>query len=85
MFIGLMHDDCLYEDEDVKEAIRRLPEKVKDDRNFRIIRAFQLDMCKHILPKEQWTKYEEDVKYLQPYLEEVKREREEQTEWNKTH
>ncbi|KAH8406419.1 hypothetical protein KR009_004758, partial [Drosophila setifemur] len=40
---------------------------------------------KTILPKEQWTKYEEDVKYLEPYLEEVQREREEREHWDKTH
>lgn len=80
-----MHDDALYEDADVKEAIRRLPDDVRDARNFRMMRAIQLDMCKQILPKEQWTKYEEDVKYLQPYLEEVKREREEREDWQKTH
>ncbi|XP_058464568.1 cytochrome b-c1 complex subunit 7-like [Malaya genurostris] len=78
---GLHHDDCLYENEDVKEAIRRLPEKVKDERNYRIMRALHLSMTKTILPKEQWTKYEEDVKYLQPYLEEVQRERDEITKW----
>lgn len=80
-----MHDDVLYEDDDVKEAVRRLPEPVRDERNFRMMRAIQLDMCKQILPKEQWTKYEADVKYLQPYLEEVKREREEREDWLKTH
>lgn len=82
---GLMHDDALYEDDDVKEAVRRLPESVRDERNYRMMRAIHLDMCKQILPKEQWTKYEQDVKYLQPYLEEVKKEREEREEWNKTH
>lgn len=79
--VGLHRDDCLYEDDDVKEAIRRLPEKVKDERNYRITRALHLSMTKTILPKEQWTKYEEDTKYLEPYLEEVKRERDEINKW----
>lgn len=79
-----MHrDDCLYEDTDVKEAIRRLPANLKDDRQYRIIRALNLSMSKTILPKEEWTKYEEDTKYLQPYLEEVIKEREERDAWNK--
>ncbi|XP_063699640.1 cytochrome b-c1 complex subunit 7 [Culicoides brevitarsis] len=82
---GLMHDDCLYEDDDVKEAVRRLPEDVRDGRNFRMMRALQLSLCKSILPKEQWTQYEKDVRYLEPYLEEVKREREEREDWNKLH
>lgn len=54
-----MLDDILYEDEVVKEALRRLPQEIKDQRNFRIIRAMQLDACKRILPKEEWTKFEE--------------------------
>lgn len=80
---GLQHNDCLYETEDVKEAIRRLPRKLYDERNYRMIRAFQLSMTKTILPKNEWTKYEEDVKYLEPYLEEVVKEREEREDWNK--
>jgi ubiquinol-cytochrome c reductase subunit 7 len=54
-----MRDDVLYETPDVKEALRRLPSEVVDERNFRIIRALQLSGQKRILPKEQWTKYEE--------------------------
>ncbi|XP_069587781.1 cytochrome b-c1 complex subunit 7 [Ranitomeya imitator] len=81
--IGLMRDDTLYETPDVQEAIRRLPAKVYDDRMFRIKRALDLDMKKNILPKEQWTKYEEDVSYLQPYIREVIRERKEKEEWGK--
>ncbi|XP_071441042.1 cytochrome b-c1 complex subunit 7-like [Hetaerina americana] len=80
---GLHHDDCLDETEDVKEALRRLPLKVLDERNFRIQRALQLSLTKDILPKEEWTKFEQDNRYLQPYLEEVKKEREEREQWNK--
>uniref|UniRef100_A0A6B2E8M2 Cytochrome b-c1 complex subunit 7 n=1 Tax=Phlebotomus kandelakii TaxID=1109342 RepID=A0A6B2E8M2_9DIPT len=80
---GLHREDILYENDDVKEAIRRLPPDVYDARNYRIIRALQLSMSKTILPKEQWTKYEEDVKYLEPYLDEVIREREEKEAWLK--
>ncbi|MBZ3878186.1 Transcription termination factor 3, mitochondrial [Sciurus carolinensis] len=57
--LGLMRDDTIYEDEDVKEAIRRLPENLYNDRMFRIKRALDLTMRQQILPKEQWTKYEE--------------------------
>ena len=66
-----MRDDTLYENEDVKEAIRRLPENVYNDRMFRIKRALDLTMRQQILPKSQWTKYEVDKLYLQPYLKEV--------------
>lgn len=72
----------LYENEDVKEAIRRLPRELYDERNYRMIRALNLSMTKTILPKDQWTKYEEDYRYLEPYLKEVQKEREERTEWN---
>lgn len=80
--IGLHHDDVLYENEAVAEAIKRLPAKLYDERNYRIIRALHLSMTKTILPKDQWTKYEEDFKYLEPYLKEVEKERAERNEWN---
>lgn len=62
-----------------------MPPKLQDERLFRINRALQLSCMHRVLPKEQWTKYEEDVKYLDPYIEEVKREREEQADWEKDH
>lgn len=83
--LGLMRDDCLYEDEDVKEALRRIPEEVRNERNYRQIRAIQLNLTHSILPKEQWTKLEDDVTYLQPYLKEVIKEREEKEAWNKVY
>ncbi|XP_076865143.1 cytochrome b-c1 complex subunit 7 isoform X2 [Brachyhypopomus gauderio] len=78
-----MRDDTLYENPDVKEAVQRLPEPLYHDRNFRIKRALDLSMKQQILPKDQWTKYEEDVLYLQPYLKEVIRERKEKEEWQR--
>ena len=61
--IGLMRDDTIYENDDVKEAIR-LPENLYNDRVFRIKRALDLSMRQQILPKEQWTKYEEVGQFL---------------------
>ncbi|XP_027031332.1 cytochrome b-c1 complex subunit 7 [Tachysurus fulvidraco] len=81
--LGLLRDDTIYEDPDVKEAIRRLPEPVYNDRMFRIKRALDLSLKHQILPKNQWTQFEEDVPYLQPYLKEVIRERTEREEWQK--
>jgi ubiquinol-cytochrome c reductase subunit 7 len=46
-------------------------------------RALYLSMRKEVLPKAEWTKWEEDVKYLQPYLTEVEKEVKEEEEWNK--
>lgn len=54
-----MRDDTIYEDGDVKEALRRLPEDQYNDRVFRIKRALDLSMKQQLLPKDQWTKYEE--------------------------
>lgn len=82
---GLQRDDLLYEDEDVKEALRRLPQKLVDERNYRILRATQLSIQKIILPKDQWTKLEEDKLYLTPLVEEVKKEKREREEWNKNY
>lgn len=63
--IGLHHDDVLQENDDVKEALRRLPAHKVDERTFRIIRAMQLSIQKIELPEEQWTKFEEVIlKYI---------------------
>jgi len=40
---------------DVKEAIRRLPDHVQDERAFRIHRALHYCMLKQVLPQDQWT------------------------------
>ncbi|ELW68671.1 Cytochrome b-c1 complex subunit 7 [Tupaia chinensis] len=80
---GFMRDDTIYENEEVKEAIRRLPENLYDDRMFRIQRALGLTMRQQILPEEQWTESEEGNFYLEPYLKEVVRERKEREEWAK--
>ena len=50
-----MHDDALYETEDVAEALRRLPRNVVDERNYRIARALHLSTQKKILQKSEWT------------------------------
>lgn len=69
-----MLNDCYEDTPEVTEAIRRLPADVLAARNKRIAIAFHASINKTYLPKDQWTKYEEDIKYLEPYLEEVKRE-----------
>jgi len=81
--LGLMQNDTLKETPEVTEAIRRLPKHVQDERQFRITRAIYLSMRKEVLPKEEWSKWEDDVKYLRPYLEEVEKEFREYDEWNK--
>lgn len=54
-----MRDDTIYEDSDVKEALKRLPDNMYNERVFRMKRALDLSMKQQILPKNQWTKYEE--------------------------
>ncbi|CAG7816070.1 unnamed protein product [Allacma fusca] len=78
---GLKYHDILYETPAVKEAVRRLPQYVQDERNYRHIRALQASMQKVYLPEDQWTKYENDDYYLTPYLEEVEKEIAEQRDW----
>ncbi len=63
-----MHDDVLYETPDVEEALRRLPQKVVDDRNYRIMRALQLSGQKKLLPRSEWTKYEEVCLFISNFL-----------------
>ncbi|KAL3892146.1 hypothetical protein ACJMK2_004383 [Sinanodonta woodiana] len=81
--LGLWRDDCRYETPEVKEAIRRLPKDVYDARNFRISRALLLSTKKEILPKDEWSKFEEDVMYLEPHLQEIKKETEEKVQWTR--
>lgn len=63
-----MRDDTIHEDLDVKEALRRLPETVYNDRMFRIKRALDLSMKQQILPKNQWTKFEEVLSHKRTKL-----------------
>merc|ERR1711893_436909 len=81
--LGLRRDNTLYLSEEVQEAVRRLPKHLQDERQFRISRALLLSNNKAILPKDEWTQYEDDERYLRPYLEQVEREFAEKAEWNK--
>merc|ERR1712001_521437 len=82
---GPYKDDLIVDNEITDEAIRRLPLELQDERNFRLIRAQQLEMMKTVPPKEQWVTYEEDLehgRYLQDLIEEVEKELEEIEEWH---
>ena len=82
---GLYHDDCLDETKAVKEALRRLPAYLQDERAYRISRALDLNVKKDILPKQNWVQFEEDQtkgRYLRPYLNEVHTEIAELQEWD---
>lgn len=49
-------------------------EKERYDRIFRIRRAIQCSIAHQLLPRHEWTKPEEDVKYLSPIIEAVEAE-----------
>jgi ubiquinol-cytochrome c reductase subunit 7 len=67
--LGLVLDDIIHnEDPLVIEAINRLPNDVREARERRISRAVDLSVQQKILPRSQWTKVEDDVPYLRPYI-----------------
>ncbi|KAI9883946.1 MAG: hypothetical protein M1823_004290 [Watsoniomyces obsoletus] len=73
--LGLKMDDLIPEEsETIQKALKRLPPKEAYDRVFRIRRAFQCSLSHQLLPKDQWTKPEEDYMYLTPYIEQVEAE-----------
>lgn len=76
--LGLLHDD-LISDEDaiVIEAINRLPKEIREARERRIAKAFDLQLHSTELPESEWTKMEDDVPYLQTYINWVQHEIEE--------
>merc|ERR1711973_195744 len=83
---GMLHDDVLHETDIVKEAISRLPPQLQDERSFRITRALQCCVEKTVLPKDQWSTWEDHKAkgfYLKPYIDEVIREMDEKEAWNK--
>ncbi|KAK8056882.1 ubiquinol-cytochrome c reductase subunit 7 [Apiospora rasikravindrae] len=76
--LGLRADDLiLEEDEQVLKALKRLPPQEAYDRVYRLRRAVQCSVTAKILPKEQWTKPEEDKPYLKPLIEQLKAEEKE--------
>lgn len=79
---GLRYDD-LYDplkDEDVAEALRRLPPDVILGRNARLRRAADLDLKHDHLHGELLAKQTPGEYYLQEVLEEVRKERRERAE-----
>ncbi|RCI16016.1 hypothetical protein L249_1974 [Ophiocordyceps polyrhachis-furcata BCC 54312] len=73
--LGLKYDDLIEEErEAVQIALKRLTPKEAYDRVFRIRRSTQLSYQHKLLPREQWTKPQEDLPYLRPLVEEVEAE-----------
>ncbi|WPH01088.1 Hypothetical protein R9X50_00392300 [Acrodontium crateriforme] len=73
--LGLRADDLIPEESDqVQLALRRLSPKESYDRVYRMRRAFQLSLSHQLLPKEEWTKAEDDTPYLSPIIKEIEAE-----------
>ncbi|PHH61251.1 hypothetical protein CDD81_629 [Ophiocordyceps australis] len=73
--LGLRYDDLLEEErEAVQIALRRLSPKETYDRVFRIRRSTQCSYQHKLLPKDQWTKPEEDTPYLRNIVAQVEAE-----------
>ncbi|KAJ8105282.1 hypothetical protein ONZ43_g7487 [Nemania bipapillata] len=53
-------------------ALKRLPPQEAYDRVYRLRRAIQCSVTHKLLPKDQWTKPEEDIPYLTPILEQIR-------------
>ncbi|KAK2739117.1 Cytochrome b-c1 complex subunit 7 [Myotisia sp. PD_48] len=79
--LGLRYDDLIPEEnETVLLALKRLPPKEAYDRMYRIRRAVQCSVQHQLLPLNEQTKPEEDIRYLRPLIEEIKREQAERVE-----
>ncbi|TRM61713.1 cytochrome b-c1 complex subunit 7 [Schizophyllum amplum] len=80
---GLRYDDLILEEnKDMYRSINRLTDRETYDRGFRFKRASQASILHTPLPKEQWTKPEEDTQYLRPHIENVIAENKERKYWD---
>ncbi|KAI1826015.1 cytochrome b-c1 complex subunit 7 [Xylaria intraflava] len=71
--LGLRADDLISEENEVVlQAIKRLPPQEAYDRVYRLRRAVQCSVTHKLLPKDQWTKPDEDVHYLSPIIAEIR-------------
>ncbi|MCP9265274.1 Cytochrome b-c1 complex subunit 7 [Dirofilaria immitis] len=74
----LFHDQCFEPAPEVKEALRRLNLKepwLFDERKIRLYHAHSLKSHGEQLPREKWTKWEDETWYLKPYLDEIEEEK----------
>ncbi|EDV25041.1 Cytochrome b-c1 complex subunit 7 [Trichoplax sp. H2] len=73
---GLKREDLLNDEiPNIAEALRRLPEDEYMARQWRIKRALDCSLKNTYLPREEWTKVEDDKFYLKPYLDLVEKEK----------
>jgi len=80
---GFKYDDLLVEENpQVQRALARLTPAEAYDRAYRLKRASQASVLHAPLPKELWTKPEEDVRYLTPHITNVLKEEAEREAWD---
>ncbi|KAK2593896.1 Cytochrome b-c1 complex subunit 7, mitochondrial [Conoideocrella luteorostrata] len=73
--LGLRYDDLMEEErESTQLALKRLSPKESYDRIYRIRRSVQCSYQHKLLPKDQWTKAEEDKPYLTDIINQVEAE-----------
>ncbi|QPH05446.1 Cytochrome b-c1 complex subunit 7 [Epichloe festucae Fl1] len=73
--LGLRFDDLVEEErESTQIALGRLSPKESYDRIYRIRRSVQCSYQHKLLPKDQWTKAEEDTPYLTEIIQQVEAE-----------
>ncbi|EFZ01917.1 hypothetical protein MHUMG1_09162 [Metarhizium humberi] len=73
--LGLRYDDLVEEErESTQIALKRLSPKESYDRIYRIRRSVQCSYQHKLLPKDQWTKPEEDTPYLRDIIAQVETE-----------
>ncbi|KAL4401088.1 Cytochrome b-c1 complex subunit 7, mitochondrial [Malassezia pachydermatis] len=81
--MGLRYEDLIEEENtQMQRALKRLSPKETYDRVYRMRRAVQCSILQRDLPKEQWTKPEEDKNYLTPLLKEIQAADEERAAWD---
>ncbi|KZT11499.1 ubiquinol-cytochrome-c reductase complex subunit 6 [Laetiporus sulphureus 93-53] len=81
--VGYKYDDLIPEErDDVQKALSRLTPREAYDRQYRLKRASQCSVLHDVLPKDQWTKPSEDVRYLAPIVEAVENDELERKAWD---
>ncbi|KII88744.1 hypothetical protein PLICRDRAFT_41969 [Plicaturopsis crispa FD-325 SS-3] len=81
--MGLKYDDLLVEErDDVQRALKRLTPREAYDRAYRLKLASHASVQHANLPKEQWVRAEEDVRYLKPHVLDVANEDVERVKWD---
>ncbi|RXW24175.1 hypothetical protein EST38_g1671 [Candolleomyces aberdarensis] len=80
---GFKYDDLLVEENPtVQRALSRLTPRETYDRAYRLKRASHASVLHAPLAKDQWTKPEEDVRYLVPHVSNVVAEDAERAKWD---